>query len=357
MPTVAEIADAVVGGDTHADTHTLQIALPSSVEIATATFPNTPAGLAAVVAWIVEHAPGPTVVVGLEGTRSYGIALERVLTAAGMPVAEVERPSTKERRGRGKSDVLDARHAVLQVLAMDADRLPTPRADGDREALRILLIARRDLTTCKTAWANQLTALLRGGEDSDRQLLAKAGWSQAALTTITRRRHSSGQSREQVVRRKEAQRLARAILAADAELKTNKTQLTGIINDLVPGLLDKVGVGPVSAAQALVTYSHPGRVRSEAAYASLSGSSPVEASSGKTVRHRLNRGGDRALNRALHDIAVTRMRCDPRTRAYVERRRADGKSVREIRRLLKRYIARELYRTLNNNFRGALDNT
>ena len=348
MSTVADVVDAVVGGDTHADGHTLQIALPSSVPIATATFANTAAGSAAAVAWIVAHAPGPRIVVGLEGTRSYGVALERVLTASGLPVVEVERPARKDRRGRGKSDPIDARHAVLQVLALDVDRLPTPRADGDREALRILLGARRDLTGSKTAWSNQLTALLRGGDDSDRDLIVPGGWTKAALTAISRRRHSRGQSREQVIRREEAHRLATAILSAEAELKINRRQLIGLVDDLAPDLLDRTGIGPVSAAQALVSFSHPGRIHSEAAFAALAGASPLPASSGKTVRHRLNRGGDRALNRALHDIAKTRMRCDPRTKAYLERRRAQGKTDREIRRCLKRYIARELYRTLDN---------
>jgi transposase len=347
MTTVADAVDAVVGGDTHADTHTLQIALPSGVAVATATFANTPAGLAAAVAWIVEHAPGPRIVVGLEGTRSYGVALGRVLTGAGLPVVEVERPARADRRGRGKSDEIDARHAVLAVLAMDTTRLPTPRADGDREALRILLTARRDLTTSKTAWANQLTALLRGGDDTDRELLGRGGWTQTTLTRLTRR-HAGGRSREQVIRRGEAQRLARAILGADTDLKTNLRQLRGLVDDLAPGLIDRVGVGPVSAAQAVVSFSHPGRIHSEAAFASLGGASPLPASSGKTIRHRLNRGGDRQLNRALHDIAKTRMRCDPRTRAYVARRRTEGKTDREIRRCLKRYIARELYRTLDN---------
>lgn len=348
MTTVAEVVDAVVGGDTHADTHTLQVALPSGAEVATATFRNTPAGSAEAVAWIVEHAPGPRVAVGLEGTRSYGVALARVLAAAGMPVVEVERPARRDRRGRGKSDAIDARHAALRVLALDAARLPTPRADGDREALRILLCARRDLATSKTAWSNQLTALLRGGGDRDRELVAAGGWTQAALRRITRRRHVPGQTREQVVRREEAARLARAVLAAAADLDANRAQLLGLVADLAPGLTDHVGIGPVSAAQALVSFSHPGRIHSEAAFAALAGASPLQASSGRTVRHRLNRGGDRALNRALHDIATTRMRHDPRTRAYLERRRAEGKTDREIRRCLKRYIARQLYRTLDN---------
>jgi transposase len=132
-----------------------------------------------------------------------------------------------------------------------------------------------------------------------------------------------------------------------AELATNKTQLAEIVNDLAPGLLAKRGVGPVSAARAIASWSHYGRCRNEAAFAALAGASPLEASSGRTIRHRLNRGGDRALNCALHSIVLTRWRCCPRTRAYIARRRAEGRSDRDIRRMLKRYIARELYRALN----------
>jgi transposase len=130
-------------------------------------------------------------------------------------------------------------------------------------------------------------------------------------------------------------------------LVANKQQLTALVSEFAPRLLDKTGVGPVSAAQAIVSWSHPGRWRTDAAFAALAGASPLPASSGRTIRHRLNRGGDRALNRALHDIALTRWRCCPRTQRYIAKRRAEGKSDNEIRRCLKRYIARELFRTLN----------
>jgi transposase len=267
---LAEVVDAVVGGDTHRDTHALELTAPSGATIATLMIGNDERGFAEAIAWIAEHAPGPRVVVGLEGTRSYGIGLARVLQAAGLTVVEIERPRRGERR-RGKSDPIDAHLAALHALRLDADRLPTPRADGDREALRILLGARRELTTAKTR-------------------------------TITH---------------------------------------------LAPQLLAKRGVGPVSAAQAIVTWSHPGRCRNDAAYAALAGASPIPASSGRIVRHRLNRGGDRHLNRTLHDILLTRWRTCQRTQAYITRRRAEGKTDPEIRRCLKRYIARELYRCLN----------
>jgi transposase len=134
-------------------------------------------------------------------------------------------------------------------------------------------------------------------------------------------------------------------------LDANRKQLLAIVDEMVPGLTSRYGAGPVSAAQAVVSFSHPGRCRNEAAFAALGATSPIPASSGRTVRHRLNRGGDRALNRAIHTTALTRMRGCPRTRAYVERRTAEGKSSREIRRCLKRYIARELHRQLTQSMR------
>jgi transposase len=347
MPIVADIVDAVVGGDTHADTHTLEIvAAPAGAVIATITVDNDTGGFTDVIAWIAEHAPGPRVVIGLEGTRSYGIGLARALGAAGLVVVEVQRPKRAQRRGRGKSDPIDAHHAAMAVLAMNADRLPTPRADGDREALRILLVARRELTGTKTRRTNQLRALLLCGDETERRL-SRGNLTHAWLAGIARRRGSSAQTREQAIRRGEARRLALAIRADTEELTANRAQLVSIVQALAPGLLPKPGIGPVSAAQALVSWSHRGRCRNDAAFAALAGAAPLPASSGKVVRHRLSRGGDRQLNRALHDIAMARWRSDERTQAYVTRRRAQGKGDGEIRRALKRYIARELHRTLN----------
>jgi transposase len=348
MPMVADVADAVIGGDTHKDTHTLEIATPSGVPLASIVVGNDAAGCAVALAWITDHAPGPRVVVGLEGTRSYGIGLARALTRAGLTVVEVERPKRETRRGRGKSDPIDAHLAVLAVLRMDADRLPTPRADGDREALRILLVARAELTDTYTRQINQLRALLLTGNDTDRAISAgrvTRDW----LDRLIRRRGTGTETREQATRRAETRRLALAIRDASRDLTTNRNQLTTIINDLAPTLLARPGIGPVSAAQTIVSWSHPGRCRTEAAFAALAGVNPIPASSGRTTRHRLNRGGDRHLNQAMHTIAVTRWRSCPRTHAYITRRRAEGKTDRDIRRILKRYIARELYRTLDTH--------
>lgn len=342
---LAEVVDAVIGVDTHRDTHQVEIALASGTPIATLTISNDSAGFAALLAWIPGHAPGPRLVVSIEGTRSYGAGLARALAAAGLTVIECEQPSRKTRRGTGKSDPIDAHLAVLTALRCDADRLPTPRADGDREALRILLGARHDLTTSHTAQINRLRALLRDGDDTDRQT-ARAALSEPVLAALARRRCPRDADRAQAVRQAELRRLAIAVREGTRALNANRAQLAAIVDDLAPGLTDRPGIGPVSAAQVIVSFSHPGRCRNDAAFAALAGTSPLEASSGRTVRHRLNRGGDRALNRAVHAIALTRMRCCERTRAYVARRTAQGKTLREIRRCLKRYITRELYRAL-----------
>ncbi len=225
MSMLADVVDAVIGVDTHRDVHHAEIAHPSGAVIATCSVGNTSAGYAQLLGWAGEHAPGPRLAACIEGTRSYGAGLARAAAAAGITVIECEQPTRKTRRGKGKSDPIDAHLAVLTALQLDAARLPTPRADGDREALRILLCARQELTTTATAQANRLRALLRDGDDRDRDLA-------------------------------------------------------------------------------------------------------------------------RASHRAIHVIATTRMRTHAATRDYAARRRAEGKTDREIRRCLKRYIARQLYRAL-----------
>jgi transposase len=352
---LAELVDAVIGVDTHRDTHHAEIALPTGAPIATCTISNDTRGYAGLLAWIADHTPVPAgqarLAVSIEGTRSYGVGLSRAVRAAGLAVIEAEQPTRKTRRGKGKSDPIDAHLAAEYALKLDVDRLPTPRADGDRDALRILLGARHDLTVASTAQVNRLRALLRDsdstgdGGDADRHL-ARGTLTDTTLASLAHRRLPAHATRAQAVRHAEIRRLALAVRDARRALAANRAELQTIVDDLAPGLTDRRGVGPVVAAQVLVSFSHPGRVRSEAAFAALAGASPLEASSGRTVRHRLNRGGDRALNRALHTIALTRMATCPRTRAYVARRRAEGKTSREIHRCLKRYIARELYRTL-----------
>jgi transposase len=346
MPMLAERVDAVVGVDTHRDVHHAEIAHPTGLPIATCAVSNNEAGFAELNAWITQHRPGARVLVAIEGTRSYGIGLARALDAAGLRVIECERPHRRDRRGRGKSDPIDAHLAVLTGLRLNPDRLPTPRRDGAREALRILLTARRDLTSQTTAQRNRLRALLLTGDDLDRDR-ARGTLSRTKLTDLlTQARTPAADDLQDRVRRAELTRLAQAVLDADRALQTNLAQLRAITTEMAPRLLAAPGVGPVSAAQTIVSFSHPGRCRDDAAFAALAGTNPIPASSGRTTRHRLNRGGDRALNCAVHTIAAARMRCCPQTRDYVTKRRSEGKTTAEIRRCLKRYITRQLYRSL-----------
>jgi transposase len=350
MTMLAEVVDAVIGIDTHRDSHEVEIADAAGKPIAALRIGNDSAGFAQLLAAIAEVAPGPRVVAAVEGTRSYGVGLARALAAVGVLVIEAEQPSRKQRRGKGKSDPIDAHLAVLAALRLDTRKLAAPRADGDREALRILLVARQEITTAATGQASRLRALLLAGDDTDRRAARKT-LSNTALAALAARDLPAQASREQAIRQAEITRLALALSQARCQLKDNRAQLLAIVEDIAPGLTSRHGIGPVSAAQAIVSFSHPGRCRSEAAFAALGGTSPIPASSGQTVRHRLNRGGDRALNRAIHAIAVTRMRDCPRTRAYAARRTAEGKTAREIRRCLKRYIARELYRQLTQSMK------
>jgi transposase len=342
---LAERVDAVIGADTHRDSHTLILCTTVGVPVSTLVVANTDAGSEQALQWAAAQADPARTVVGLEGTRSYGIGLGRALAAAGWQVVEVERPRRGQRRGRGKSDPIDAHLAALAVLRMDPAALPSPRADGTREALRILLAARSSMRSTLTRHLNQLRALLLTGDDQDRAL-ARGRLPAATLTTLAHRRAHTRETITDRVRRQETTRLARAILTGRADLAANKTELAALASPQAPTLLPLPGVGPVSAAQVLVSWSHPGRCRSEAAFAALAGVSPLPASSGQTTRHRLNRGGDRALNQALHTIVLTRWRTHPQTQAYIQRRRAEGKTDREIRRCLKRYLARQLHREL-----------
>ena len=257
MPMLAELVDAVVGVDTHRDSHEVEIALPTGIAIGTCKISNDDCGFAELLAWIVEVAPGPRVVVSIEGTRSYGVGLARAVAAAGLTVVECEQPNRQARRGRGTSDPIDAHLAVLAALRLDADRLPTPRADGDREALRILLGARQELTVVTTAQLNRLRALLLGGHDTERDL-ARARLTDPILIAMARRRPAPQTSREQATRHSEIRRLTRAVRAGRRALRANRAQLQTIVEEMAPGLTERRGIGALTPAQVIVSFSHPG---------------------------------------------------------------------------------------------------
>lgn len=192
--------------------------------------------------WIAEHAPGPRLAVSLEGTRSYGIGLARALTAAGVLVIECEQPNRKQRRGRGKSDPIDAHLAVLSALRLDVDRLPAVRADGDRGALRVRLGARQDITTASTAQTNRLRALLLTGEETDR-VIARGALTETVLSSLARRRTPTDSCRAHTIRQAEIRRLALALREAEHQLKANRRDLQTIVDDTAPGLTDRFGIG------------------------------------------------------------------------------------------------------------------
>ena len=329
------------GVDTHADTHHAAVIDSNGKQLGDAQFPTTPAGYAALAAFLTAF--GMAVRVGVEGTGSYGAGLARHLGAAGFVVAEVLRPSRQVRRTRGKSDPLDAYAAARAALAQEEHATPKAGA-GQVEAIRYLLVARRSAVKARTAAIVQIKSLLVTAPDLIRERYRSLG-DKALIAALARLRLSTdallaavGQGLRSLARRH--QLLGEEVSDLDQALAA----LTAAAN---PGLVAAKGIGTITAAQLLVTAGdNPERLRSEASFAALAGVSPIPASSGKTTRHRLNRGGDRQANAALHRIALVRMSYEPRTRDYVARKRALGHSNKEIIRCLKRALAREVFTLL-----------
>ncbi|WP_461184276.1 transposase, partial [Xylanimonas ulmi] len=277
--------------------------------------------------------------------------LAAVAARRGYQVVEAARMDARSHRGVGKSDPLDARRIAAAVLPLQVDQLRHPRReDGVRAALRVLIMSRDAMTTERTGYVNALTALAR---TVDLGLDAREPLTNAQIVEASHWR-TRAEDVGAATARAEAVRMAKRITALTDELAEN-TKHTLELLERSPArvLLEKIGIGPVTAAVVTAAWSHPGRLRDEAAFASLAGVNPIPASSGNTVRHRLNRGGDRRVNQALHVTVVTRMIHDPETRAYVERRLAEGRTRREIRRVLKRYLARQIHRTLTAAYEAA----
>lgn len=347
MTIVAHSHSFVVGVDTHARNHVYAIIATGTGElIETREFPTTSTGINRAIDWAARRTGADMATLWvIEGAASYGAVLAGAVAAAGYPVAEAARMDSRNRYGTGKSDPLDAARIATAVLPLDEQQLRRPRLnDGIRAALRVLVAARNSMTTARTRAVNALTALLRVnalGLDARKSLTG------TQIIEVCRWRVRE-EALAASVARAEATRLAKHITELDADIKTNTARITELveISEAAP-LLQETGFGPVTAAVCLTVWSHPGRVRSEAAFASLAGVNPIPASSGNTVRHRLNRGGDRALNRALHLAALSRMTFDAETIEYVARRQAEGRTKKEIRRCVKRYLARRIYRTLN----------
>lgn len=334
----------VFGGvDTHGQTHHAAVIDTVGRQLDDRQFPATASGYQALLAWITSR--GCPAAVGVEGTGSYGAELARVLTAAGLTVIEVDRPDRKARRLQGKSDPLDAYAAARAVASGRATGVPKSRT-GTVEATRVLRVARRSAVKARTQVINQIRGLLTCAPAPLREQVADLPRAEL-IRVLARLRPAQDLSTPQEATKAALRRLARRHQALDTEITELDAEIAPLVRACAPELLDIPGVGPETAGQLLASAGdNPERLRCEAAFAHLCGAAPIPASSGRTDRHRLNRGGDRAANSALYTIVLVRMRHDERTRAYVTRRTSQGLSKKEIIRCLKRYVAREIYRAL-----------
>jgi transposase len=340
----------VVGGaDTHGLTHHAAAVDQTGRVLGDKEFPATAAGYRALLAWLRSH--GTVVKVGVEGTGTYGAGLARYLTAEKVALVEVDRPDRKTRRAKGKSDPIDAIAAARAALSGQADGAPKTRT-GPVEAIRTLRVARRGAVKARTAALNQLHGLIVAAPQELRdELDAQPRAALVAYCTelvIDEQRLTDPTNATRAALRA----IAARIQHLDAEVAQADQRLRPVVARTAPTLSALMGVGPEVAGQLLATAGdNPDRLRSEAALAHLCGAAPIPASSGRKDRHRLNRGGDRAANNALHTIVLCRMRHDPRTQAYVQRRTKQGLGKKEIMRCLKRYVVREVHEALLTDFK------
>jgi transposase len=331
-------ASVVVGVDTHKDIHVAAVVTTLGALLGSPAFPTTAAGYRELLAWARSF--GTVQRAGVEGTGSYGAALSRYLRAEAVQVVEVNRPDRAARRRCGKSDAVDAEAAARAVLGGTATAVPKGK-DGPVEDLRVLKTVKDSAVRARTQAINQLKALLVGAEPELREPLSRL--SNTTLFAACAELDPTTDAVHQALHV-----LAVRIRQLSGEVATLTRRITAIIKGHNPRLLQIHGVGPDSAAALLTAAGdNPDRLEAEASFAALCGVSPVEHSSGKSRHRRLNRGGNRQANAALYRIVLTRLRWDERTRAYLERRTAEGKTQREIIRCLKRYVAREIHRCIS----------
>jgi transposase len=345
MAMLAEQVDGVIGVDTHRDTLAAAAVTTVGAVLAHTDATTDQRGYQELLNFARQHVPKARCW-ALEGTGSYGAGLAAFLEIAGERVVEVCRPKRPAQRGGRKTDRLDAVRAAREALANE--QLIHPRRRGECEALRVLLTTRHSAVLAATAAINHLKALIVSAPENLRaELRGKASSAQITYCAAQPDRPTSPLEHRMTIRamRSAAQR----ILALRAETRDLENELAVLVHQIAPDLLALVGVGAITAAQILVSWSHPGRFRSEAAFAAFAGAAPIPASSGMTHRHRLNRGDDRQLNRALHTITLIRMRVDPRTRAYIAKRTAQGKTSRDAQRCIKRALARTIFKLLERS--------
>ena len=343
MTIIVETRPITGGVDTHLDTHVAAALDANGGVLGVESFATTTAGFAELHAWLSSF--GNLDRVGVEGTGAYGAGLARFLRSTGAMVIEVGRPNRQARRAHGKSDSIDAVEAARAALSGRAHGV-AKTADGNVEAIRVLLVGYRSGRDVRIKCLNQLRHLGFCAPDELRERFRRVTVAGLAETAAALRPNPGG---DPVVHATKLamQTLGRRVLDIDADCARLHGELVTLVTATAPTLFALHGVGVYTAALLLVAAGdNTQRITSEAAFAHLCGVAPIHASSGKTVRHRLNRGGNRQANHALWRIVFTRMSSDPRTRAYVERRSLEGRSKPEIMRVLKRYVAREVYRHL-----------
>ena len=344
-----QISEVILGVDTHLNVHVGALISDTGQCLGTLSVSTDAAGYSKLMTWADSF--GPLHRAGVEGTGTYGAGLARSLRDHGIEVIEVNRPDRAARRSRGKCDATDAENAARAVLSGRATAVPKQQS-GAAEAMRSVSVTRRSAVKAKTQAINQLRALLIGAPQEIRQRL----WKEKPADCVKgcSRLRSLGSTPLLQTLTATLSLLARRWLALEDEIKTLDAMLESLTQQYAPRLRESYGVGPQTAAVLVaVAGDNPERLKSEASLAALCGVSPLQASSGKTIRYRLNRGGDRSANNALWTIAMVRMRSEPRTRLYVDRRTKEGLSKKEIHRCLKRYIVRELYPLILQDFRAA----
>jgi transposase len=340
----SRIEEVILGVDTHKDLHVAAVITSLGALRETTTFPASAAGYQELLAWagtfgILRRA-------GVECTGSYGAALARHLRAAGIEVIEVNQPDKATRRRQGKTDTLDAESAARAVLTGRASG-SAKAGDGPVEMLRMFKLAKSSAIKARTQTINQLKAVIIAADPQLRETLT--GLSNLQLIRRCAQLDIDTPQDTTSAAAYTLRLLAQRIHRLTDEIRKLEHQITTTVTSHTPQLLTRCGIGPDNAAALLIAAGdNPDRLRSEASFAALCGVNPLEASSGKTSRRRLNRGGDRQANSALYRIALSRLRWDTRTRDYLARRITEGKTHREAIRCLKRYIAREIYRIITS---------
>jgi transposase len=346
-PQGAAILEVAGGVDTHRDTHTAAVIDPIGRVLGTQQFPATAAGYAVLLSWMRGF--GRVGRIGVEGTGAYGAGLARRLRSEGVQVIEVDRPNRKTRRFQGKSDPIDAIAAAKAALAGERTGIPKQR-DGRVEGLRNLRVARRSAVDQRADTQRQIKTLIITAPDDLRTQLRGLAIKQLIATCANLRPDRTDAGTPGTAAKIALRSLARRHQQLAVEVADLDELIEPLVAAINPDLVAVNGVGADTAGQLLVTAGeNHDRLTSETAFAMLCGVAPIPASSGKTNRHRLNRGGDRQANKALYRVVLCRLRWDPRTHAYMQRRTKDGLSKKEIIRCLKRYVARELYQIITSN--------